>query len=270
MNAHQRPPLLQGLAEACEEAGRLLLAMSGRDPEPGSKGGHELVTAADLASQALLENRLLKLLAGSSFLGEEGASALPAPPVWIVDPLDGTNNYAHGYPVWSVSAALLGPEGLEAACVHDPTRGETFTASRGGGAFMNGTPLACSRVRTVEDALLATGFPYSRVPGNLGFDLNPFLHFLGRARGLRRSGSAALDLAYVACGRLDGFWEEHLKPWDMAAGALLVCEAGGIAEAFDGSSWTPASEGIAAAGREFMPLLRDGLNAGRASDGGRL
>ncbi|NLP06019.1 inositol monophosphatase [Candidatus Fermentibacteria bacterium] len=256
--------LSRGLALACEEAGALLLSMARSRPRAESKGGHELVTEADLASQALLEDRLCRLLPDVSFLGEEGCGALPDPPVWLVDPLDGTNNYAHGYPVWSVSAALLGPDGIEVACVHDPGRGETFSAAAGKGATMNGASISCSSVGLVENALLATGFPYSRTPQDLGFDMKPLVYFLGRARGIRRSGSAALDLAYVACGRLDGFWEEHLRPWDMAAGVLLVREAGGTAESWDGTPWIQASEGIVAAGRDFMPLLRTGLGRGAA------
>lgn len=261
--------LSRALSLACEEAGSLLLGMARSRFRVESKGGHELVTEADFASQALLESRLGRLLPGVPFLGEEGFGRVPDPPFWLVDPLDGTNNYAHGYPVWSVSAALVGTGGIEAACVHDPGRGETFTASAGAGAFLNGEPISCSRVAAVENALLATGFPYSRAPGDLGFDMKPLVYFLGRARGIRRSGSAALDLAYVACGRLDGFWEEHLRPWDMAAGVLLVMEAGGIAESYDGSPWSPSSGGIASAGRDFMPLLREGLGAGGGGWRGR-
>jgi len=220
------------LSAICAGAGRLVLArgVSGR----ARKAGHEVVTDADLQSEILLRKELSQLTPGVPVIGEEGNDPVGEPPYWLVDPLDGTTNFAHGYPVFSISAALYGTAGLETGCVHDPVRGETFVASRGEGAFLNGARISSSATSEIGQALLATGFPYARRPADLGFDLSPLLYFLGRAQGIRRSGSAALDLSYVACGRLDGYWEQHLRPWDMAAGALMLTEAGGRLTGIDG------------------------------------
>lgn len=247
------------IAGACREAGALLRRLASVDPEARIKGGHELVTRADFESEELLRARLGAIRPDASFAGEESFDGSIEPPVWLVDPLDGTNNFAHGYPVYSVSAALLEPGGLVAGCVHDPTRRETFVAWRGGGAFLNGRRISSSKSSSLEDALLATGFPYSRTPGNLGFRIEPLIRLLGVARGIRRSGSAALDLCYVSCGRLDGYWEEHLRPWDMAAGVLILREAGGLVEDIDGCAWNPSSGGVIAGAPGVFGALRESV-----------
>jgi len=254
------------IIEAAIEAGELLLRAASEGVRVMGKGtGHELVTSADLASQDLLQNRLRSVRPDAAFVGEEGWDGrLPDGPCWIVDPLDGTTNFAHGYPAWSVSIAFSEGGGvMEAGCVHDPARRETFSAVRGRGAFLNGRPVSVTTVTGLSSCLLATGFPYHRSLESPGADLGVLDYFLRRVQGIRRGGSAAIDLAYVACGRLDGFWEEHLKPWDMAAGALLVEEAGGEVSAYAGGRWTPASGGIAASGPRVHRDLVSGIESSR-------
>jgi myo-inositol-1(or 4)-monophosphatase len=153
---------------------------------------------------------------------------------FIVDPLDGTTNYAHGFPVFASSLALEVDGDVLVGAVYDPTRRELFTATRGGGAYLNGAPMRVSSHASLIDALLVTGFPYS-VHEERADLVSLFSAFLAEAQAVRRLGSAALDLCYVAAGRMDAFWEQHLKPWDMAAGALMLTEAGGRISALDGS-----------------------------------
>ena len=193
--------------------------------------------------------------------GGQGAT-LPGPPPtaslpicrWIIDPLDGTVNFAHGFPLFCVSIAFEAAGVLEYGVVYDPLREELFEAQRGGGARLNGRGLKVSRVDELGAALLATGFPYD-VRQRLPETLARIGGVLGISQGLRRGGSAALDLAYVAAGRLDGFWEENLKPWDTAAGVLLVTEAGGAVSTFTGSSYDLTSPNILASNG----LLHQGL-----------
>ncbi|MGQ9689648.1 MAG: inositol monophosphatase family protein, partial [Desulfobaccales bacterium] len=170
---------------------------------------------------------------------------IPPPCRWIIDPLDGTVNFAHGFPMFCVSIAFEAAGVLEYGVVYDPLREELFEARRGGGAWLNRRPLKVSRVNRLDAALLATGFPYDireRLPETLG----RLGRLLAVSQGVRRAGSAALDLAYVAAGRLDGFWEENLKPWDTAAGVLLVTEAGGVITTFEGLDYTIFSSTLAA------------------------
>ncbi len=239
--------MIDSIAAAAEEAGSILLRMASGELSVGSKEGRELVTEADLASQRFLRERLSRVVPEAGFVGEEGwDGGFPEPPFWVVDPLDGTNNYVSGYPVWCVSIALCDGDGVLAACVSDPGRGETFTAMRGRGASLDGGRIGTSAAARPEECLVATGFPYHRREGQLGVDLSVLARFLERVRGVRRGGSAALDLAYVACGRLDGYWEEHLKPWDMAAGVLLVREAGGRVSDWAEGGWSLGSGGMIA------------------------
>jgi len=251
--------LLKGMADAADGAGRLLMRHLRKGVSVFHKDGHELVTSADLASQELLESSLARLLPDVAFLGEEEwKGTLPNPPLWVVDPLDGTNNYAHGFPVFCVSVALCDRRGPVAGVVFDPTREESFSAIRGEGAWLADDPISASGARGLGESLICTGFPYHRAVEDPGLALAPLVHFLGRAQGIRRAGSAALDLAYVACGRADGFYEEHLKPWDMAAGALLVMEAGGSVGAFEGGDWKLESQGILASAPGIFELMRAG------------
>ncbi|RKZ02392.1 inositol monophosphatase [Candidatus Fermentibacteria bacterium] len=233
------------VVESACQAGSILLKYREKGFSVASKGGMEFVTEADFKSENFLEETLTSLLPGSSFLGEESwGGNWPEAPFWVVDPLDGTNNYAVEVPFFCVSIALVDEDGVSLGCIHDPVHSETFLAMRGGGAFLNGTDIKVSSAVKLRDAVFATGFPYSRTSENLNFDMDVLTGMLGEARGIRRCGSAALDLAYTATGRYGGFWEENLKPWDMAAGVLLVQEAGGIVSGFRENSWTLQSRGV--------------------------
>jgi myo-inositol-1(or 4)-monophosphatase len=169
----------------------------------------------------------------------------PGRPCWIFDPLDGTTNYAHGFPVFASSLALEIDGVIEVGAIYDPTRRELFTATRGGGAYLNGVPMRVSANASLIDGLLVTGFPYS-IHEDRGDLVSLFAAFLAEAQAVRRLGSAALDLCYVAAGRADGFWEEILKPWDMHAGRLIIAEAGGRATRLDGTPLGLGSDGIIA------------------------
>jgi myo-inositol-1(or 4)-monophosphatase len=217
---------------ACE-AGTLLRYYFERRVSFEMKGDFDLVTEADKASEKLVVERLKTNFPEHGIVAEEGGGHESASEYrWYVDPLDGTTNFAHSYPVWNVTLALEKAGELIAGVIFDPTRNELFTAERGGGAFLNGRRIHVSKVARVADALLCTGFP------NHNRATNPNIHFFHElamtAHGVRRSGSAAVDLAHVACGRLDGFWEIGLSPWDMAAGILLVEEAGGLCTDMNG------------------------------------
>jgi len=222
-------PLLE-LAEAvAREAGALLLERFRRPATGvGSKSSAtDLVSDADRDAEELIRGRLLGTRPGDSLLGEEGSSVDGTTGVrWVVDPLDGTVNYLFGLPEWAVSVACEDGGGIVAGVVHIPTRGETFTATRGHGAFLDGAPIAVSDASELASALIATGFSYrAEVRRAQAAELATILP---RVRDIRRGGSAAVDLASVACGRVDGFYEVGLNPWDLAAGALLVREAGGL------------------------------------------
>ncbi|MCD4700324.1 MAG: inositol monophosphatase [Candidatus Aegiribacteria sp.] len=252
--------MIDKIIEAAHEAGSILLAAAQSGVKVSKKSRHELVTTADLLSEKLLKTRLLEIEPKAGFLGEESWEGnLPVPPFWIVDPLDGTNNYAHGYPVWAVSIAYWNGSDVEYGCVYDPGRNETFSASRGSGTWMNGRQIFSTSVKDMSDCIFATGFPYHRSIDDPGMDLDVLRYFLGRVQGIRRGGSAALDLAYVSCGRIDGFWEEHLKPWDMAAGFLLVEESGGKVSSYKGEKWVPFSEGVVASGNSVHRTMLQGI-----------
>jgi len=217
------------------EAGALLMGHFARHVRIEYKGEVDLVTVADRNSEALIVERLRKRWPEHGIVAEEGTrSDTAAQYRWYVDPLDGTTNFAHGYPVFCVSIALTRQDGqLEVGVLYDPTRDEMFAAERGQGATLNGKPMRVSKTTRLAESLLGTGFPSHKRHAN------PNIHFYQqltlRSHGVRRAGSAALDLANVACGRYDGFWEFNLNPWDTAAGVLIVQEAGGTVTRFDGS-----------------------------------
>ena len=174
--------------------------------------------------------------------------------LWVVDPLDGTTNFAHGYPVFCVSVGLLEAGEPVAGVVYDPVREELFEAARGRGAFLNGRPIRVSECPALGEALLVTGFPYDFQ--NVRDDtVDLFSRFLHRAQAVRRDGSAALDLCYVAAGRFDGFWERRLKPWDTAAAAAILREAGGLVTRFDGAPFSVFDREILAAGPKLHPAM---------------
>jgi myo-inositol-1(or 4)-monophosphatase len=224
----RNPLFLATAVEAVVRAGDVMMSRFGRDVRVDKKGTIDLVTEVDVAIEGTFRQMVSERFPDHAVLGEElGGSATPPPGCcWIFDPIDGTTNFAHGLPIFCSSLALEIDGVPDVAAVYDPTRRELFTAERGGGAFVNGHPLRVSRAADLVDAMLVTGFPYD-VHGRVGEIVGLFGAFVGRARAVRRLGSAALDLCYVAAGRMDGFWESDLKAWDIAAGALIVAEAGG-------------------------------------------
>lgn len=249
--------------EVARRAGALLRERLGRERDVQFKGTIDLVTDADRAAEALIAGRLREAFPDHRLLGEEGArgagedgtaSGAASPFGWVVDPLDGTTNYAHGYPHFAVSIALERAGTLLIGVVYDPMRDELFVAERGRGATLNGVPLRVSGTDTLITALLATGFPYDREARSEAAAIwNAFLY---ETQGVRRDGSAALNLCYVAAGRLDGFYERPLQPWDMGAGALLVKEAGGRVSDFRDGPFDPyGREVVASNGALHAALL---------------
>jgi myo-inositol-1(or 4)-monophosphatase len=223
--------------DAATRAGRMQLDALGSAFAVRKKGVIDLVTEIDLAIERMCRALVAERYPDHDVLGEEfGAPDAGRPPArhcWIVDPIDGTTNFAHGMPIFCASVALEIDGRVDVAAVYDPTRDELFTAERGRGAWLNGGPLAVSANDRLVDALLVTGFPYTvRDEGEEMLGL--FGAFITKARAVRRLGSAALDVCYVAAGRMDGFWERGLGPWDIAAAALIVEEAGGRVSDLDG------------------------------------
>ncbi len=229
-------------SQIAREAGALLLTFfrRGVKTEYKGQGGVDLVTEADRSSEKLIVERLGAAFPDHGIVGEEGARTGGAGNYrWYVDPLDGTTNFAHGYPVFCVSMGLeyiSSPEQSQgeivAGVIYDPTRDELFSAERGRGAFVNGLPMHVSCTRELGASLIATGFPSKKRHKNPNIHL--YQEITLHSHGVRRAGAAAIDLAYVACGRYDGYWEFNLNPWDTTAGVLLVEEAGGIVTEFDG------------------------------------
>jgi myo-inositol-1(or 4)-monophosphatase len=267
-------------AEIAREAGALLREYYAKGVETEYKGDVDIVTAADRAAEKLIRTRLGEAFPEHGVYGEEGTrERMDGKFRWYVDPLDGTTNFAHGFPQFCVSMGLeqraaqeRGADGLkasedgtlEAAVIYDPLRDELFTAERGRGAQLNGKPAMVSRNAELAEALLGTGFPSRKrhASPNIHF----YQEFTLRSHGVRRAGSAALDLAYVACGRMDAFWEFNLNPWDTAAGILLVEEAGGRVTDFAGRQFQLKSDEILASNglihEELIGMFED-LFAGR-------
>jgi myo-inositol-1(or 4)-monophosphatase len=233
------------------------------------KGEIDLVTEVDFECERMCRDVIAQRFPDHAVLAEElgGGSTNPdAQHRWVFDPLDGTTNYAHGLPIFCASLGLEIDHRTAVGAVYDATREELFTAERGAGAFLNGSPLKTSTTATLRDALLVTGFPYT-VHEQADELVALFGTFIGRARAVRRLGSAALDLCYVASGRFDGFWEQHLKPWDVSAGALIVEEAGGRITGMDGSPFDPSAGHLVASNGplhdEMLAVIHD-FRAGRA------
>jgi myo-inositol-1(or 4)-monophosphatase len=231
--------LLNFAIQTARDAGSILTDKLGRVVQIRSKGDINLVTEADLAAERLIIERIKSYYPRHAILAEESGATESVIAIagssewkWIVDPLDGTTNFAHGYPCFCVSIALERNGQIEVGVVYDPTRDEMFAAERGSGASLNGRRVQVSLVEELNSAMLCTGFPYD-VRERPHFALD-FTNFTMEAQAVRRDGSAALDLAYVACGRFDGFWEDGLNPWDVAAGVLLIEEAGGRVTDFVG------------------------------------
>jgi myo-inositol-1(or 4)-monophosphatase len=247
--------------EAARAAGAIQLGKLGKGVEVAHKGAVDLVTEVDLACEETIREILARRAPGTSVLGEEEGLSGGSADRWVVDPLDGTTNFAHGYPVFCVSIAWEEARKPTLGVVYDPSRDELFRAEQGHGARLNDREIRVSAVAELGDAILATGFPYDRATNPRNY--HEFRHLTQQTQGVRRSGSAALDLCYVACGRLDGFWEPGLKPWDLAAGCLLVREAGGQVTGLLGGEFTPYDGDVAASNGSLHDQLLATLAAAR-------
>ena len=259
---HDSPAALRDAAcEFARSAGAILLEGYGKVHAPEKKGRIDLVTEYDKRSEALLLERIRTRFPHHGILAEEsgvhaGTSASCVPAIrWLCDPLDGTTNFAHNYPFFCVSVGVETNGVMVAGAVHDPVRDELFAAAAGHGATLNGRPIHVTAVSELDDALLVTGFPYD-VREHPVRHLPLFQDFLMHAQGVRRDGSAALNLCYVAMGRFDGMWEGNLSPWDIAAGSLIVREAGGVVLDFNGSDAVEEAGTIIAAPYKLMTELR--------------
>lgn len=249
MSSTTEQPFVPLMTQIAREAGALLMDFFRRRVTVEYKGDADLVTEADRQSEVLIRKRIDENWPKHDILGEEaGLVDTGSEYRWYVDPLDGTTNFAHGFPVFCISMAVEHKGKRVAAVIYDPTRDEMFTAEKGNGARLNGEPIHVSNTATLAESLVATGFPSHKR------HKNPNIHFYHqitlRTHGVRRAGSAALDLCYVACGRFDGFWEFNLNPWDTAAGVLIAEEAGGRVTTFSGGAFnidsrqTVASNGL--------------------------
>ena len=231
------------------EAGSILLkGFRSPDTKISHKGRSDLVTSVDRSSEDFLYNAISSRFSNHSIIAEEGSRKdTDGSYIWYVDPLDGTNNFASGLPFFCVSLGIYSREtgNMAAGVVYNPFIGELFSAVRGRGAFLNGSPVTVSRSAALQESILATGFPYDKHI-NDNNNLSEFGRFLPKIRGIRRMGSAAIDLCYVAAGWLDGYWERSLHPWDIAAGSLIVEEAGGMVTSWSGEIFDPEMSGILA------------------------
>lgn len=250
------PLFLTTAVEAVVRAGSMMMARVEGDVGISKKGAIDLVTEVDVAIEHMFRDLIAARFPDHTVLAEElgGSPEISPGPCWVFDPIDGTTNFAHRLPLFCSTVALEIAGVAELSAVYDPTRKELFTAERGGGAFLNGRPIRVSAAETLIDAVLATGFPYD-VHGRLDEIVGLFGAFVGQARAVRRLGSAALDLCYVAAGRMDGFWERDLNPWDVAGGALLVNEAGGRVSAMDGAAFSSRGRSVLATNH----LLHDAM-----------
>ena len=248
--------LLATAVEAVVRAGDLQMARFGTALRVDKKGEIDLVTEVDLEVERMFRALIAERFPDHDILAEElGQSRSGSRYRWVFDPLDGTTNYAHGLPIFCSTLALERDGQALVGAVFDPNRRELVPAERGVGAWLNGEPLRVSTTSALSDAVLVTGFPYD-VRDRLDDILGLFTRFLREARAVRRLGSAAIDLCWVAAGRMDGFWEQGLHAWDTAAGALIVTEAGGRVTALDGGSWQPAAgQCLATNGRIHDPMI---------------
>lgn len=226
-------------------AGRLIQKKAKTKPVITHKGPVDLVTDADIESEKYIISELERSFPGHSVLGEEQGGNREGVFLWIIDPIDGTVNYAHGFPVYAVSIGLFTDGEPALGVVYDPNLDELFAASRGRGARLNGKSIGVSKVDNLNESLLATGFPYS-LRENPDKIMADFKRISLLCQGVRRAGAASLDLCALACGRFDGFWEVELKPWDTAAAGLIVEEAGGHLSKFDGSAFDHFHPGLVA------------------------
>lgn len=264
------PIYLATAVEAALAAGRLQLQYFRQSPTIQKKGRIDLVTAADLAVEAMFRRLVSSRFPTHVVLGEESALGVGAPTTgrfrWVINPVDGTTNFAHGLQIFCVSIALEVDGRIDLGVVYDPMADELFTAERGQGARLNGRRLRVSDAESLVDAVLCTGFPYS-VREDRRKQLSLFAAFLDEAQAVRRLGSAALDLCYIAASRLDGYWEEKIQPWDVAAGALIVEEAGGQVTGLAGEAFDAFSGHILASNRALHGPMLDVVRSARAAAG---
>jgi len=255
-------PMLNIAVRAARRAGSIInrAALAGGGFGVSSKRANDYVTEIDKAAEAAIIETIRKAYPDHGILAEE-SGAIAAEHMehrWIIDPLDGTTNFIHGFPQYCVSIALEHKGALEHGLVYDPIRDELFTASRGRGAFLNDRRIRVTRCARLGEALVGTGFPFKEL-GRMDLYLRQLRAMMEKTSGVRRAGAAALDLAYVACGRLDAFWELGLSPWDMAAGALLIQEAGGLVGDLQGEQTYMDSGDVCAAAPKLFPQLLEAL-----------
>jgi myo-inositol-1(or 4)-monophosphatase len=257
------PRFLATAIDIVLRAGEIQMAHFRREYAVTMKGDIDLVTEVDLAVERMCRNVLGDRFPSHQILAEElggpAAGNAPGEYCWIFDPIDGTTNYAHGLPIFCAALGLEVAGRVEVSAIYDPTRKELFTAERGQGAYLNGARVRVSDAARLLDAVLVTGFPYD-VHQDADAILGLFGTFVQRARAVRRLGSAALDLCYVAAGRLDGFWESRLKPWDIAGASLLVEEAGGLITALDGTPFSPRGNSVLASNGPLHARMLDAVN----------
>jgi myo-inositol-1(or 4)-monophosphatase len=261
-------PLLNTAVKAARRAGAIInrAVLDGARLEVRAKRANDFVTQADRAAEAAIIEIVHKAYPDHAILAEESGrvAARGAPSrdefCWVIDPLDGTTNFIHGFPQYCVSIGVQHRAVLTHAVIYDPAKNELFTASRGRGAYLNERRIRVSKCHRLRESLLGTGFPFKEL-SRIDTYLRQLRALMQSSAGVRRAGSAALDLAYVACGRLDGFWELGLSPWDMAAGALLILEAGGLVADPEGEADYLERGDIVAATPKVFPQLLQALRA---------
>jgi myo-inositol-1(or 4)-monophosphatase len=254
-------PMLNIAVRAARRAGSIInrATLDGGALQVRSKRANDFVTRVDGAAEEAVIDIVRKAYPEHGFIAEESGESTPdAEYLWIIDPLDGTTNFIHGFPQYAVSIAVQRRGTLEHAVVYDPTKNELFTASKGRGAFLNDRRIRVSKCLKLDDALVGTGFPFKEL-GRLDLYLRQLRFFMSKSSGVRRAGAAALDLAYVACGRLDAFWELGLAPWDMAAGALLIQEAGGLVADMTGEQDFMSTGDVVAATPKIFPAVLEAM-----------
>lgn len=252
-------PLLNIAVRAARRAGGTIVRSLNRldSIKVASKGRNDFVSEVDRAAEQDIIETVQRSYPEHAFLAEESGSIGESDTVWIIDPLDGTTNFLHGFPVFAVSIAVREKGRITHGVIYDPLRQELFTASRGAGAQLDGRRIRVSERRTLDQALIGTGFPFLGKSDALERYLPMFESVISKTAGVRRPGAASLDLAYVAAGRLDGFWELGLKPWDMAAGALMIVEAGGLVADLQGSDrFFETGDIVAGSPRVFDALVK--------------
>ncbi len=254
-------PMLNIAVRAARAAGNIIIRQidQARDLPASEKSRNDYVTEVDKQAEAVIIEILLKAFPKHAILAEESGARGNSEYVWIIDPLDGTTNFMHGFPHFAVSIALRHRGKLQQAVIYDPLRQELFTASRGDGAYLNDRRIRVSKRKNLDGALLGTGFPFGE-SANIDRFIETCRKLMPVTAGIRRAGAATLDLAYIACGRLDGFWEFGLKPWDIAAGALLIEEAGGLISDIKGGNSFMETGNVLSAGPGVHEVMFSLLN----------